>query len=104
LEVQANQIAHRKLAVPGCIDHILEAGRFNEQVFAIGEHLVVHQRMLGPKVLAQVVDGAPNLRQLDLILSPQGVENMRFGEVVERQPGILGISEFDDRLGAPAPA
>jgi hypothetical protein len=55
LEVQANQIAHRKLAVPGCIDHILEAGRFNEQVLAIGEHLV-------------------------------------------------GISEFDDRLGPPAPA
>jgi hypothetical protein len=71
------------LAVPGCIDHILEARGFNEKVFAVREHLMVNQRMLSPEVLAQVIDGTPDLRQFDLILAPQGVQDMRFGEVAE---------------------
>src|SRR5438093_4902189 len=52
LKMQADQIAHCKLAVPGCIDHILETRRFNEQMFTIREHLVTNQRMPSPKLLA----------------------------------------------------
>src|SRR5919198_3028317 len=51
LEVQPDQIAHRELAVSGCIDHILDARGFNEQMLAVREHLVVNQGMLSPEVL-----------------------------------------------------
>jgi len=66
LEVQPDQIAHRELAVSGCIDHILDARGFNEQVLAVREHLVMNQRMRTPEALAEVIDGSTNLRQLDL--------------------------------------
>ena len=66
LEVQSDQIAHRELAVSGCIDHIPEACGFNEQVLAVREHLVMNQGVRTPEVLTEVVDGATNLRQLDL--------------------------------------
>jgi hypothetical protein len=84
--VQPDQIAHCELAVSGCIDHILEARGFNEQVLAVREHLVMNQRMRTPEVLAEVIDGSTNLRQLDLVLAPQRVQDMRFREVAKRQP------------------
>src|SRR5262249_46912305 len=61
LKMQPDQITHRELAVPGCVDHILEARRFNEEVFAVREHLVVNERMLSLEVLAQIIDGTPDL-------------------------------------------
>jgi hypothetical protein len=44
----------------------------------------MNQGMRTPEVLAEVVDGATNLRQLDLVLAPQRIQDMRFGEVAER--------------------
>jgi len=52
------------------------------------------------EVLAEVIDGATNLRQLDLVLASQRVEDVRFGKVAEREPGVRPISEFDDRFGS----
>ena len=104
LEVQSDQVAHRELAVSGCVDYILEARGFNEQVLAVREHLVMNQRMRTPEVLAEVIDGSTNLRQLDLVLTPQRVQDMRFGEVAERQPGVRRIRELmtgSDRRLAP---
>jgi len=50
-------------------------------------------------VLAEITDGSTNLRQFDLVLPSQCVQNMRFGQVAERQPRVRRISEFDHRLG-----
>jgi hypothetical protein len=102
LKVQSDQIAHRELAVSRCIDHLLEARGFNEQVLAVGEHLVRNQGMWTLEVLAEVIDGSTNLRQLDLVLASKRVQDMRFGEVAERQPEIRRICEFDDRFGSAA--
>jgi hypothetical protein len=63
---------------------------------------MVDQGMRTPEVLAEVIDGATNLRQLDLILTSQRIEDMRFREVAERQPRLGWIREFDHRLGPAA--
>jgi hypothetical protein len=102
--MQPDEIAHRELAVSGCIDHVLEARGFNEQVLAVREHLVMDQGMRIPEVLTQVTDGSTNLRQLNLILATQRVQDMGFGEVVERQPRASRIREFDDWFGSAARA
>ena len=102
LEVKPEQISHRQLAVFGCIDHVLEAGGFDEQVPAIREHLVMNQGMLRPELPAKVFDGITNLLQLDLILASQRVQDMGFGEVAERQSRVRRISEFNNRLGPTA--
>jgi len=98
LEMQTNQIAHRELSVPRRIDHILQTYRFNEQMLAVGEHLVVHERVLRPKLFTKISNSAANLWQLQAVLPPQGVENVRLRQVVEGQPRALRIGEFDDRL------
>jgi hypothetical protein len=51
-----------ELAVPRCIDHILEARGVNEQVLPVREHLVMDQGMRIPEVLSQVTNGSTNLR------------------------------------------
>jgi hypothetical protein len=84
--MQSDQVAHRELTVPRRIDDILDARGFNEQVVPVRKHLVMNKGMGAPEMLAEVVDRSANLRQLDLVLSPQRVQNMRFGEVAERQP------------------
>ena len=104
LEMQSDQIAHRELAVAGCIDHILEARGFNEEVLAVREHLVMNERMLSPEVFAKVIEGTTNLRQLDLVLTAQRVQDMRFREIAERQSRTCRIGEFDNRLGSAASA
>ena len=81
--------------MPGCIDDIFKAGGFDEQVLAAGKHLVMNQRMRTPEVLAEVIDGSTNLRQFDLILASQRIQDMRFGEVAERQSRVRRIGEFD---------
>src|SRR5436190_6819211 len=98
--MQSDQIAHRELAVSGCIDDILEARSFHEQVLAVREHLVMNHGMRTPEALAEVIDGTTNLRQLNLVLASQRVQDMRFGEVAERQSRVRRIREFDDRLGS----
>jgi hypothetical protein len=98
--MQANQIAHRKLPVAGRIDHILQSGRFNEEILPIREHLVMHEWMLRSKLLTKVVHSPPNLRQLDLVLSSQRIQDVRLGQIVEGQTRALRISESDDWLGA----
>lgn len=56
----------------------------------------MNQGVRTPEVLAEVIDGATNLRQLDLVLASQR-EDVRFGKVAEREPGVRRICEFDDR-------
>lgn len=102
--MQPDQVPHGELPVPGGVDHVLEARSFDEEVRAIGQHLVMHQRMLGPKLLTEVAHGPPNLRQFHPVLSPQRIEDVRFGQVVERQPCLERIRERDDRLGPPGAA
>jgi hypothetical protein len=67
LRAQADQVAHRELSVPGRVNHILETRRFNEEMLAIREHLVMHKGVASLKLLTEIVDGAPNLRQFDVI-------------------------------------
>src|ERR1700754_226613 len=83
-----------------CIDHIIEARGFDEQVLAIREHLVMDQGMRTLEALAQITDGSTNLRQFDLILTSQRIQDMRFSKVAERQPRTLWIREFDHGLGS----
>jgi hypothetical protein len=44
---------------------------------------MMNQGVWTPEVLAEVIDGATNLRQLDLVLASQRVQDVRFGEVAE---------------------
>jgi hypothetical protein len=46
----------------------------------------MNQGVRTPEVLAEIADGATNLRQLDLVLASQRVEDVRFGKVAEREP------------------
>jgi hypothetical protein len=55
-----------------------------------------------PDVLTQVTNGSTNLRQLNLVLAAQRVQDMGFGKVVERQPRARRIRKFDDRFGSAA--
>jgi hypothetical protein len=75
-------------------DHILEASGFNEQVLAVPEHLVMNQRMRTPETLAEVIDRSTNLRQLDLALAPERIQDVGFGEVAERQASVGGVGEI----------
>jgi hypothetical protein len=101
LEVQSDQVAHRELAMSGCI-HVLDARGFNEQELAVRERLVMDHGVLSPEMFAEIIDGSTNLRQLNFVLASQRVQDMRFGEVAERQPRVRGIREFDNRLGSTA--
>jgi hypothetical protein len=60
--------------------------------------------MGSPEMLAEVVDRSTNLWQLDLVLSPKRVQDMRFGEIAERQPRVSPIGKFNDGLGSAARA
>jgi hypothetical protein len=60
------------------------------------------QGMRIPEVLTQVTNGSTNLRQLNLILAAQRVEDVRFGEIVERQPRARRIRKFYDGFGSAA--
>src|SRR5262245_13318732 len=98
--MKSNQVAHRKLTVPRRIDDIFEAGSFDEKVLAVREHLVMNQRMSTAEMLAQIIHCSTNLRQLDLVLAPERVQNVRFGEIAERQSSVRRIGELNDRLGS----
>src|SRR5262249_8401425 len=98
LKVEPNQVAYRKLPMSRRIDHVLQARRFDEQMLAIRQHLVMHQWMLSPKLFAKVVHGTPNLRQLDVILPPKRIEDMRLRQIGERQLAALRVRKLDDGL------
>jgi hypothetical protein len=55
-------------------------------------------------MLAQIIHCSTNLRQLDLVLAPERVQNVRFGEIAERQSRVRRIGELNDRLGSAARA
>jgi hypothetical protein len=57
-----------------------------------------------PEMLAEGVDRSTNLRQLDLVLAPERVQDVRFGEVAERQPRAGRIGQLNHRLGSAANA
>jgi hypothetical protein len=100
--MQTNKIAHRKLTVTRCVNHILQTRCLDEQMPPVGEQLMIDQGMPSLELLTKVGHGSSNLLQLDLVLAAQRVQDMRFGEVAERQPGVRRIRKFDYRLGSPA--
>jgi hypothetical protein len=61
----------------------LRPRRFNEQVLAVREHLVMDQRMRTPKVLAEIPHSSTNLWQFHLELASQRMQDVRFGQIAE---------------------
>jgi hypothetical protein len=62
----------------------------------------MNQGMRTPEVLAEIAHGSTNLRQFDLVLASQCIQDMGFSEVAERQPRTRRIRKLDNRLGSAA--
>jgi hypothetical protein len=82
-----------------CFDALNESAVLSdEEVFSVGVHHLIDQRMLAPEALLQKLDSRAHILHVHLMLPPYRAEHVEFDKVDERQtPAWLRRS--DDWLG-----